>query len=91
MKLCLFTIGLSVLSYSFAIVGDSVVSPMIKASISQTNTTKEASQAISVEKALDKHIDSNVKSVKILVLHSIQPDLVIQFAMFNVGLDKSSI
>lgn len=86
-KLCLFTIGLSVLSYSFAIVGDSVVSPIIKASISQTNTTKETPQAISVEKALDKYIDSNVKSVSNTSSRSNSARFGNTVAMFNVGLD----
>ncbi len=60
---------------------------MIKASISQTNTTKEASQAISVEKALDKYIDSNVKSVSNTSSRSNSARFGNTVAMFNVGLD----
>ncbi len=86
-KLCLFTIGLSVLSYSFAIVGDSVVSPMIKSSISQTTAVEEAPKATSVEKALDKYIDSNVKSVSNTSSRSNSARFGNTVAMFNVGLD----
>ena len=86
-KICLFVIGLSVLSYSFAIVGDSVASPLIRASISEINTVDGRSKAVSVEKALDNYIDSNVKSVSNTSSRSNSARFGNTVAMFKVGLD----
>ena len=51
---------------------------MIKTSISQTTAVEEAPKDISVEKALDKYIDSMLSRLAILVLDLIQLDLAIQ-------------
>ena len=77
-KICLFTVGLSVLSYSFVIVGDSVASPLIRASISEINTVDETSKAVSVEKALDNYIDSMLNLLVMRAHGLTQQDLVIR-------------
>ena len=64
-----------------------MASPLIRASISEINTVDETSKAVSVEKALDNYIDSNVKSVSNASSRSNSARFGNTVAMFKVGLD----
>ena len=89
-KICLFTIGLTFLSFSFTIVGEFVVSPFVKIitnTTTQTVTIDEVIKSISIEKALDKYFDSNIKSVSNTSSRSNSARFGNTVAMFNVGID----